>query len=988
MPDGIYLRKFSGIQSGYEGGTAWFWRKLTHYAGIFEQSLPLTNVDTSVLCSLRVSSGRPIGGYGLEFIINGQSICNSACRFDSWTTFTADGEDKPRFRIEFTDESGTRTSYAEMEDIEVRYRKRLDMAGLDELWIPSVGGNEIVGYRLEGISGKTFLLRVPEDESKMSIVAVLNGGEDSYTWYDTAGLGVRYFAARESSIEDVQSFRTVFRRMDVGKELTKPRRPGNTADLVIIAPEDFVDEGVRLAEHKESIGRFTHARVVKNDDIYREFSGGRADPSAVRNFLAYASRHWQIAPEYVIFLGNGHWDYKQYTTREPIHVLTYQYRDKCIEDFFVTIDPNENGSRNSSMPDLFIGRIPSRSVSETKAVVDKIIEYEGEGADWGAWRNRVLMVADDDQQGPDLDRIVLSSPHHSSSEEVESAILTRRPSADIDRLYLYEYPWNEFWEKPQAKQALIDKLNAGVGFVNFFGHGSDVLWADEHIFKVETIGALRQDSKRYSVFTSFSCSVGRFDIPDHTSLSDALVTSEGRGAIASIASSRKAYAGANTRLAVAFYDTLFAESGFRSLGVAYARAKAELGGDENKKAYCLLGDPTLRCGPFSDSVALEFFAGEEEKPLDTLKALQRVRIRGKVIRNSVLNPNFGTEQEPAWVEIVMSNPPRKDVSRKDGSSREVTYDLPGLEIYRSGPVKIRNGQFELDALMPKRVIYDNPNGELRAYAYSDVRLAGGYKSGYVFHGTAPFVAEDTVGPSIRVRPLYGTAGNWNSKWNTSASFDDKIVCAFPVNLEMVVADESGIDLTSNAPGEGVTYSIPGEIPVRNVLQSEMKIEPNADGLYEGTAQIRLDRRELEPGIYTLHVSAQDLIGMVSTKSIQLEVTDSVESDFRLGHVFNYPNPVRMGSKTKFFLFHSGTGDDDYFNYLDQVQARIKIYTLSGKPVRIIENASNEQEWDCTDQFGNRLSPNTYLYKVEAWMPLRPDTNAESEIRKLVIHPPR
>ncbi len=987
VPDGVYLRKFSGVQANQEGGTEWYWRKLTHFAGIFEQSLPLENVDTSVPCSLKISRGRWEGSRGIEFFINGESICD-ACNLSYWTIFNVDNEGRAQLRVRFNDDRETKNSYVEIEDVRVRYRKRLDMTGLNRLWIPSVGGSGTVGYRLEGISGKTYLLRIPEDESEMSLVAVLESGESSYTWHDTAGIGVRYFAARESSAEEIGSFRTVYRRMDVGKALTKPRRFGNAADLLIITPEGFVDQAVRLAEHKEAISRFSHARVIRNDDIFREFSGGRADPTAIRNMLAYASRHWQIAPEYVIFLGNGHYDYKQYITREPNHVLTYQKGEKCIEDYFVTIDPKDGSHNSPSMPDMFLGRIPCLSVSEARAAVDKIIEYEGPNADWGAWRNRVLMVADDDQQGAEQDRV---SGHHISSEQVESAILDRRPSTQIDRLYLFEYPWDESWEKPQAKQALIDKLNSGVGFVNWFGHGSDALWADEHIFMVETIGALRQDTKQYPAFTSFSCSVGRFDIPDHTSLSDALVVSEGRGAIISIASTRKAYASQNTQFATTFYDDLFTANGFKSMGVAYARAKTNMGSDKNKDAYCFLGDPSLRCGPFSDSVSLEFYAKGEDKPLDTIAALQEVTIRGDILRSGILNPNFGTEKEPAWIEITMSNPPRENVGRKDGSSRTVTYELPGTEIYRSGAIKVDNGRFELTAVMPKRVIYDDPSGELRAYAYSGPRLGGGYKTGYVFHGTDTTDASrltDTTGPSIRIRPLYGVAGNWNSNWNTPASFDDKIICTFPVNLEMVITDESGIDFTVNGPGEGVTYGIPGELPIRNVVESEMKITRKDDGTSEGTAQISLARRELEPGTYTMYVSAQDLLGMVSTDSIQLEVTDSVDRDFRLGHVFNYPNPVKMGSSTRFFFYPSGTRGDDRFHLDEQVQARIKIYTLSGKPVKVIENAVPSHEWDGTDQFGNPLSPNTYLYKVITWMPYRPESHDESEIRKLVIHPPR
>ena len=76
----------------------------------------------------------------------------------------------------------------------------------------------------------------------------------------------------------------------------------------------------------------------------------------------------------------------------------------------------------------------------------------------------------------------------------------------------------------------------------------------------------------------------------------------------------------------------------------------------------------------------------------------------------------------------------------------------------------------------------------------------------------------------------------------------------------------------------------------------------------------------------------------------------------------------------------------------RVSCSIKIFTLSGKLVKVFPDAINGQPWDLTDQRGNRLPPNVYLYQVTAKMIGGGMTGNEkivkSPIRKLVIHPPR
>jgi flagellar hook assembly protein FlgD len=157
----------------------------------------------------------------------------------------------------------------------------------------------------------------------------------------------------------------------------------------------------------------------------------------------------------------------------------------------------------------------------------------------------------------------------------------------------------------------------------------------------------------------------------------------------------------------------------------------------------------------------------------------------------------------------------------------------------------------------------------------------------------------------------------------------------------------------------------------------------ADGDYrKGTATLLFEEDDLEQDdTYTMTITAQDLIGNVSRLSVDLEVSpgNSIDGELSLDHVFTYPNPFRVGETTRFFFHHTKPYGDE--------EATIRIYTLSGKLVKVFRNARDGQEWNGTDAFGRRLGPNAYLYRVSVRMGEGRQTE-ESDIKKVVIHPPR
>ena len=136
--------------------------------------------------------------------------------------------------------------------------------------------------------------------------------------------------------------------------------------------------------------------VVEVDTIYNEFGNGLPDPVAIRDFLEYATTHWQPAPRYVLFFGDACFDYKNILNLDRNWVPTYETPETDLQistygydDFFTCLQPG-----NISSVTLASGRLAVRSLDEARLAVDRIIHYET-APTFGTWKNLITIVSDD-----------------------------------------------------------------------------------------------------------------------------------------------------------------------------------------------------------------------------------------------------------------------------------------------------------------------------------------------------------------------------------------------------------------------------------------------------------------------------------------------------------------------------------------------------------------------------------------------------------------
>ncbi len=346
-----------------------------------------------------------------------------------------------------------------------------------------------------------------------------------------------------------------------------PLRAPNGADHLILAPAALLAPAQALARYRQSQG--LASRVVPLEQIYDEWSDGLPDPHAVARFLAYAAASWQPAPRAVVLAGAGSYDYKGYlglggNLFPPLLAATPNGLF-AADGLYLPA-----GSR------MVVGRLPAASAAELQGYVDKLVAYEG--ANPGPWRQQVLLVADNPDEGGQFD---------AESERLAAAL----PAPFVPtRLYLSELP------AAALRAQLLSGLGSGAFLLDYVGHaGLDRLSAQSLLTSADAEALT--NGPRLPLVMTMACLLGRFEVPGFRSLAEELVDNPNGGAAAVWAPSGVAFDAQSATLGRAFSDQLFA-SRAATLGEAAAgaavRFRAAGGSAATLSTYNLFGDPALR----------------------------------------------------------------------------------------------------------------------------------------------------------------------------------------------------------------------------------------------------------------------------------------------------------------------------------------------------------------------------------------------------------
>ncbi len=719
------------------------------------------------------------------------------------------------------------------------------------------------------------------------------------------------------------------------------------ADYIIITPSDFMSAANKLKLIRENGGpghpNYLKTLVVDINQIYNEFSGGLQDPVAMRNYLKYAYNNWTIRPVYVLFLGDGSYDYKNIFGLSvknfvpPIERSNFAIDEIASynSDDFIT-DINENhDTPEPAKTDFSNGRFCVSSLTEADYVVDKVAQYESNLYN-GIWKKKIMYCADDgwtteQNQGQEGDL---------HTRQCESVAEYYTPNDfEKEKIYIVTYPTvitPQGRRKPGANIDIIKGWNEGRLLINWTGHGSTDLWAHEHVFvKDESIPQLNNKG-RYPIVTIASCDLARWDDPYLLSAAEVLLYAQNAGAIGVIAATRPVYANYNEIFNDYLWLNMMGVKDTLNLPVRIGKAlyltKNQLPlslVSENDMKYCLLGDPALRINIPQYFTSIDSINNVTGSDTAVIKALQKVRITGRVLRtDSTFWDNYNGD-----ISIKIFDVDRQITMYDFGMP--FNFRLDGGTIYK-GNAKVVNGNWSVEFIVPKDISYNNGTGKILAYFSNSSSEGSGFSNRFKLNGLDGTAPNDTTGPAIS---LFMDSRNFRS--GDYVNQNTKIIAD--------LFDVSGINLTG-AIGHKIESIINNDENSKIDLTSYYN---TVSGYQYGSLEYPLTG--LADGNYTIKLKAWDTYNNFS----EVSVTFNVKSDQALSvnNVFNYPNP--MTDATAFTFQH---------NFDLPLSAEIDIYTVAGRKIRVLKRTNIMDkfvsiEWDGKDDDGDYIANGTYIYKL-------------------------
>ncbi len=273
-----------------------------------------------------------------------------------------------------------------------------------------------------------------------------------------------------------------------------------------------------------------NTKVITIEELTDQFAFGiRQHPSAIRDFIRFASQQFTPKPQYVFIIGRGvtSIEYKNNQGNPLVDQLdlvpTFGWP---ASDVLLSCEPGTH------VPLIPIGRLSAINGTEIKHYLDKVIEYEQVQADPScsitdrAWmKNAIHVVGGSDSQEDgqfegymnNYKRIMEDSLYGADVETFKKTSSSAVEQANGERIQ--------------------QMINEGVSWIGYFGHSS----ANTLAFNLTTPELFNNQGK-YPFFNISGCSAGNFFTFDPIrvngvmSISEKYVLAERRGSIGFLAS--------------------------------------------------------------------------------------------------------------------------------------------------------------------------------------------------------------------------------------------------------------------------------------------------------------------------------------------------------------------------------------------------------------------------------------------------------------------
>ncbi len=724
-----------------------------------------------------------------------------------------------------------------------------------------------------------------------------------------------------------------------------------TPEFLIVSHPDFLIAANEIKNIHETEDKLI-TKVVNVEEIYNEFSSGRKEAPAIRDFIRYLySKDKKL--QYVLLLGDASQDAKRINSTHINHIPVFQSENSTrltgsfgTDDFYALMDLNEGNFGVFDQLDLSVGRIPVKNQNEANNAVQKIKEYYGLTPEskqnlYKDWRNKIHFIADDGD----------GFEHMRQAEQLTVLVDTTIRNLNITKTYIDAFPKVRTITKNQvlgAEEKIQDMFKNGGLLINYTGHGGEYGWASERFLTNAVIMQMR-NLFSYPLVMTATCEFSRFDDPKQTSAGENLFLQNKGGAIALFTTTRLVFSIPNFRLNRSFYEVLAEkkQNEVIRLGDLFKETKVKNNGGNNDRNFTLLGDPAIRFSFPSQKVKTNNIK-VNEVIVDTIKALNTVKILGEI---------EGDESYNGWVEMSIYD---KKVNRTslDNDRTGGGFDYVQQEnMLTKSVAEVKNGKFDIQFKLPKNTRSDFGLGKITYLVYGKENTFSGFKNTIV-GGIDTNALNDKIGPEIEI-------------WLNDSTYTFGTAIEPQPMLIAKFKDPSGINLTSDEIGTNIILKLNSSTNNEKILNPFYT--PATNDFTKGT--VRLQLNDVKEGRYTLIVKASDNLNNPSEALTEFYIAET--APLAIKNLINYPNPFT--THTGFYFEHN--------NPQNEMDIMIRIYTITGRLIKTIRyqtladaNRVGPIDWDGRDDFGDPIGRGVYFYKLSVKMG---DQNLE-QTNKLVI----
>lgn len=402
------------------------------------------------------------------------------------------------------------------------------------------------------------------------------------------------------------------------------------ADYLIVYNKLFETPAEQLRQYRNTHDGFRSVKA-EIEDIFDVFNYGMEDPVAIRRFTKNIYDTWQTPKvKFLCLFGRGSLDPKKnFSSSNYYRNLIPVYGNPITDGYFA----NFNFGAFTYMHQISVGRLPAYTLQEAQDMVNKVINYEGQGLQ--QWPKTNLFISGGETVSQQLQFAAQSDYFINTYVKVPPSSLFPVRAYINDSLGLLNYNYSD---------SIKNSINRGALCVNFIAHAGNGYW--DYVYDDPVV---LSNGNKLPLILSMTCFTGKMADGSFRSYGEKYTTYQNKGSLGFIGTTGWSFSGTGNT----YNDYLLRginQDTLRRIGdiISYASRKlspdsASFAAKNTNNCYNLMGDPAAK-------LILPSFPEFEIKASDFSLSNNRPKLRERFLLN-IFPKNIGLNADSCKIRL-------------------------------------------------------------------------------------------------------------------------------------------------------------------------------------------------------------------------------------------------------------------------------------------------------------------------------------------------